>query len=158
MRGRLNMDAQEAARRNAETVDALLSRVVGADYEDQFGDYSEDQRVVLLVRTSIQVVENGGLEALFERPMPNDEAYRQTLCAYDRIGCLAGAAVLREALARMPGAAAPLDATQSAAAYGTIPEEIRNRLEDAFFESIPDILRCLVEFIRRQSIDSAENV
>jgi hypothetical protein len=119
---------------------------------EDYGRYGEDHLVVVLTWIAVQVIENAGILGLFGRPMPTDEDYGRTLAAFDRIGALGGAEVLREAFAQFSGHRPPLDVERRVAEYGAVPTRIQRDLNRRFLENVPDIARRLVYFIHERRL------
>jgi len=145
-----------ASRRDEEVIDGVLGGLERRDGKRVYDRYTPDELVVLLAWVCVQVVQNGGLQFLFEHPMPRDEDYSRTIDAFDQIGAADAAGVLREAVSRIPSGAQPSDAHRRVAEFAGLPIDLRERLDHAMLVAIPEVARCLVEFIRARNLGSTE--
>jgi hypothetical protein len=111
-------------------------------------DFSEEERVVILVWYAMGEIDNGGFHYLFESALPGDLYYHFTLEAYKQIGCDSAVEAFEQALRLFPNRKPPTDDYQRIQEYEKYPEEIRNAIDSRFWKGDNDIVKNLAKYIR----------
>jgi hypothetical protein len=111
-------------------------------------DFSEEERIVILVWYAMGVIDNGGFHYLFESALPGDPYYHFTLEAYKQIGCDSAVEAFEQALGLFPNRKPPTDDQQRIQQYEICPEDIRNAIDSRFWRGHNDIVKNLAKYIR----------
>ncbi len=89
-----------------------------------------------------------GLESVFWRDFPNDEAYERIAGAFHRIGCEGAAAAIERTVAKFPGGRVPHNNKERQSIFMSIPEDVRKTLDDDFGSDYREIEARLAAYIR----------
>lgn len=138
-------------KQNQSTIDRALAQIHARKNRD-YESYSEDELTVLRSWVCVQVIENGGLGFLFERAMPLDDDYSQTISSLDAIGASKAADILRDVTSQFPRGRPPLDRIERCSQYQGFPEEVRNDVDGRFIDEVPSIAQSLVRFIQEHQL------
>jgi hypothetical protein len=111
-------------------------------------DFSEGERVVVLVWYVMGVIDNGGFHYLFESALPGDPYYYSTLEAYKQIGCDSAVEAFEQALRLFPNRKPPRDDHERIQAYEKHPQAIRNAIDSRFWKGHDEIVKDLAKYIR----------
>jgi len=111
-------------------------------------NFSEEERVVILVWYAMGVIDNGGFHYLFESALPGDPYYYLTLEAYKQIGCDRAVEAFEQALRLFPNRKPSTDDHERIQQYEKHAEHIRNRIDSRFWKEHDDIVKNLAKYIR----------
>ncbi len=106
-----------------------------------------EERVVMLVWHSLEVVNESGFRALVEEGIVGDRKLEKTADAYDAIGCVRAGGALRKAAAALRGSAreyADERAERSLRKWAGLPALEQKR----FLEVIDEVEKSLAEYVR----------
>jgi hypothetical protein len=107
-----------------------------------------EMQVVALTRYVGGIWENGGFEYLLEKDFPEDDAYERIADAFRRIGCDEAAAAIEKVVALFPGNRVPHDNKKREAIFMSIPEGLREGLNDDFGRGTSGRCARLAAYIR----------
>lgn len=111
-------------------------------------EFSEFERIVVLVWTVTGLIENGGFGYLFESDLPGDKDLVLSLEAFDRIGCKNAKQVIIDVLKRIE-CIGNLH-TSKLERYKTLPNDEQNQLDSKFGVELDNINKGLADFIRNR--------
>lgn len=109
-------------------------------------DFSEFERIVVLVWTVTGIIENGGFQYLFESELPGDNDLSLTIAAFGCIGCDAAKAVIEEVLSSLEFAGSSKDTYFKR--YMKLSLEDRKGFDSRFWSEIDIINTFLAIYIR----------
>lgn len=110
-------------------------------------EFSEKERVVVMVWTVFGIIGNGGFEFLFESKLPGDPNYQYTLYAFEKIGCTEAVKVIKQALSLFDNGTPPPDDRVRIKQYLKHQENIRNQINFKFWDLKPEIIKNLANYI-----------
>ncbi len=111
-------------------------------------DFSEFERVVMLVTAIDGEINNGGFEQLFSSTFPGDPKFKFALQAFEQIGCKEAIDSFRNALGLFPDGEPPEDDALRIEQYKKHPQEIRDVINSKFWKEHEEIVRKLAAYIR----------
>ncbi|MFC1855609.1 DUF4375 domain-containing protein [Thermodesulfobacteriota bacterium] len=128
-----------------------MSEKIWSTYDDSvpITNFSDKERVVMLVWDVFWRVENGGFYSLFEESLPGDPSYRLALEAYKEIGSQKTIEAFQQALDLFPNGEVPVDAEERIKLYGKIDEDIHDQIDINFFKGCNDLIKLLADYIKR---------
>ncbi|MBX3469619.1 MAG: DUF4375 domain-containing protein [Planctomycetes bacterium] len=124
---------------------------------EQVGEEPSDElyQTIVLAWSASGAIGNGGFEYLFEGAFyDRDPGYARTLAAYERLGAIASAAALREALGWL-GVPPPSDSARRIERFKTVPKEERERVAKQFWSGKAELERQLANYIRAHEAELA---
>jgi len=108
----------------------------------------DEERVVVLVWHTKEIIDNGGFRSLFERAIPGDPHLQQTVAAYRDIGAQRAWRAFRKALARFPNSRPSRDIEDRLGQYLQQLPGLPAAEDREFFQAGDEVEHCLVEYIR----------
>lgn len=132
-----------------EKIGDRYEHVISAD------EYTDEERVVMLVWHANGIVRNGGFEYLFDGYFPGDLDFQLTARAFEQIDCPQAAAMFRKALSLFPNGRIPSNINERWDAYTATDEAERERINETFWRTDDDeggewtLRHKLAEYIRK---------
>lgn len=123
---------------------------------DQYGhviaadEYSDEERVVMLVWHAKGIIDNGGFEYLFSGDFPGDPGYRLTAKVFESLESARAVTAFRKALAIFPSSELPADIDSRMEIYLRVSESKREAINKTFWSAGWDgeIKQKLAQYIR----------
>ncbi len=111
----------------------------------------EEERVVTLVWHSLGLIQNGGFEYLLAGEFTGDEGFVYTAAAYKKIGAERAYRCFQEALAIFNDCASSEPRSARAERFAARNRATRDRINNEFFDSVPDTKTKLASYIRKHA-------
>ena len=111
-------------------------------------EFTDEERIVILVMLTTGIVANGGFQYLFEGEYNGDESFSLTLEAFRAIGCDKAAQVLKSALSLFPYSKPPQSIDKRLQIYNEYDKSVRDDLGSRFWAEHDQIVAFMAGYIR----------
>jgi hypothetical protein len=141
-----------SAEDDAELCTGLFAALLALHGErfDPAGLPAED-RTVLLVWHTQEVIGNRGFNGFLGADMPGDPDYRFMRAAYEAVGCEPAAAAVRRVFDAFPQGKPPADGRARVQAFGKANHAVHGALNRDFLKAQPALTAALARYIRENA-------